>query len=62
MATVVKAEPQDTNEQLIKKFKKEVQKDQVLEEVNKRRFYRPPSLEKKEKRAEIRRRQRSKPR
>lgn len=58
MATVVKAGPQDTNEQLIRKFKKKVLEDEILEEINKRRFYRPPSLEKKEKMAEIRRRQR----
>ncbi len=58
MATIVKAGPQDTNDQVIRKFKKRVQEDQILEEINKRRFYRSPSLEKKEKLAEIKRRQR----
>lgn len=58
MATVVKAGPQDSNDQVIRRFKKQVQEDQVLEEVNKRRFYRPPSLEKKEKMAELRRQNR----
>lgn len=58
MATIVKASPQDTNDQVIRKFKKLVQEDEILEEVNRRRFHRPPSLEKKEKLAELKRRNR----
>ena len=38
MATIVKAGPSDTNDQLIKKFKKKVLVEDILTEIKKREF------------------------
>jgi len=58
MATVVVAGPQDTNDQIIKKFKKKVQQEDILTKLKEKEFYKKPSLVKKEKLDEIRKRKR----
>jgi len=58
MATVVVAGPQDTNDQIIKKFKKKVQQEDILTKLKEKEFYKKPSLVLKEKRDEIRKRKR----
>lgn len=60
MATVVKAKPDESTDSVIRRFKKKVLGDEVLIELKKREFYRKPSLEKKEKMAELRRRRKHK--
>lgn len=54
MATIVKAKPGDTTGQVIRKFKKKVQQDQILETIKEKEFYKKPSVVKKEKLAELR--------
>ncbi|MGI5827572.1 MAG: 30S ribosomal protein S21 [Patescibacteria group bacterium] len=56
MATVVQAGPQDTNDQLIKKFKKKVLQEDILNKLKEKEFFKKPSLLKKEKLAEFRKR------
>jgi len=53
---IVRAKQDDSNDDLIRKFKRKVLQDQVLIEVRKREFYKKPSTLKKEKRNEIERR------
>jgi len=36
---------------LLRRFKKKVQNDRILSEVRRRRFYEPPSIQRKRKRA-----------
>jgi small subunit ribosomal protein S21 len=59
MAIVVKADPGDTTTQVIRKFKKVVQQDQILTDIKEREFYKRPSVLKSEKTAERRRRRKS---
>ncbi len=56
MATVIRAKPDESPDSVIRRFKKQVLNDDILGELKKREFYRKPSLERKEKMAEIRRR------
>ena len=56
MAIIVKADPGETSNQVIRKFKKKVQQDQILTTIRDREFYKKPSLVKKEKLSEKRRR------
>jgi len=56
MATVIKAKPDESPDSVIRRFKKQVLNDDILGELKKREFYRKPSLERKEKMAEIKRR------
>jgi ribosomal protein S21 len=56
MATIVVAGPQDTNDQIIKKFKKKILQDDLLNELKKKEFYKKPSEIRKEKLNEFRRR------
>jgi small subunit ribosomal protein S21 len=58
MVIVVKAGPTDTNDQVIRKFKKKVLVDDILTEIKKREFYKKPSVEKKEKLKELKRKKR----
>ena len=58
MSIVVKAGPSDTSDQVIKKFKKKVQQEQLLTEIKDREFYKKPSVLKKEKLAEFKRKRR----
>ena len=56
MAIIVKAQPGDSTDQLIKKFKKLVLSDQLLAQLKEREFYKKPALKKKEKMSELKRR------
>ena len=58
MATIVKAGPTDNNDQVIRKFKKKVLAEDILTEIKKREFYKKPSVEKKEKLKELKRKKR----
>lgn len=58
MAIVVIAGPTDSNDQVIRKFKKKVQQDDILTKIREKEFYKKPSLIRKEKLKEKRRRQR----
>ena len=58
MTIVVKAGPRDTSDQVIRKFKKKVQQEKLLTEIREREFYKKPSVIKKEKLQEIKRRKR----
>lgn len=60
MATVIKAKPDESADSVIRRFKKKVFSDEILVELKKREYYRKPSVEKKEKIAEIRRRRKYK--
>ena len=62
MVIVVKADPGDTTTQVIRKFKKVVQQDQILIDIKEREFYKRPSVLKSEKTAERRRRRKSRKR
>ncbi len=55
MPIVVKAQPGDSTDQLIKNFKKKVLQDQLLTELKEREFHKKPSVVKKEKMAEFKR-------
>jgi len=57
MTVVVKAQPGDSSDQVIRKFKKKVLQDQILTEVRDREYYKKPSVRKKEKLSEFKRRQ-----
>ena len=57
MTVVVKAQPGDSSDQIIRKFKKKVLQDQILTEVRDREYYKKPSVRKKEKLSEFKRRQ-----
>ena len=60
MAIVVKADPGDNANQIIRKFKKKVQQDQILTDIREKEFYKKPSEIKKERLAESRRRKKRK--
>lgn len=55
MPIVVKAQPGDSADQVIRKFKKKILQDQLLTELKEREFYKKPSLKKKEKMSEFKR-------
>lgn len=55
MTTVIRAKPEESADSVIRRFKKQVLNDDILGELKKREFYRKPSLERKEKMAEIKR-------
>lgn len=56
VATVVRKKPGESDDRLIAKFRKKVQAEQLLTEIKEREFYKKPSVKKKEKLAESRRR------
>ena len=56
MAIIVKAQPSDSTDQIIKKFKKLVLQEQLLTQLKDKEFYKKPAIRKKEKLAELRRR------
>ncbi|OGD62872.1 30S ribosomal protein S21 [Candidatus Beckwithbacteria bacterium RBG_13_42_9] len=58
MAIIVKAGPQDTNDQVIRKFKKKIQMDEILTKIKEKEFYKKPSLLRKEKKQELKRKYR----
>jgi len=55
MTTVVKAKPEESADSVIRRFKKKVFFDDILTELKKREYHRKPSVDKKEKLAEIKR-------
>jgi ribosomal protein S21 len=57
MPVVVKAQPGDSADHVIRKFKKKVLQNQILTEVREREYYKKPSIRKKEKLSEFKRRQ-----
>ena len=56
MPTVVKAKPGESVDQVIKKFKKKVLQEDIIALIREREFYKKPSVIRKEKKAELRRR------
>ncbi|MEK7513957.1 MAG: 30S ribosomal protein S21 [Patescibacteria group bacterium] len=55
MSIVVKAQPGDSADQVIRKFKKKILQDQLLTELKEREYYKKPSIKKKEKLSEFKR-------
>lgn len=49
--TRVVAEEGESFDALLRRFKKKVQNDRILSEIRRRRFYEPPSVVRKRKRA-----------
>lgn len=58
MPIIVKARKGDDNNQLIRKFKKFLQIDDVVEVVRDRRYHKTDAQKRKEKKSEIKNRQR----
>jgi len=58
MAIIVKAGPRDDTNQLIKKFKKKVLQGDFLTEIREKKFFKKPSVERREKKKEKERRSR----
>ncbi|MCJ7792707.1 MAG: 30S ribosomal protein S21 [Candidatus Marinimicrobia bacterium] len=58
MATIVRKKPGESDDKLIAKFRKKVQYEQLLTEIKEREYYKKPSVKKKERLAESRRRKR----
>ncbi len=54
---VVKAQPGDSSDALIRKFNKKVLAEGILQELKKREFYQKPALIKKQKIAEKKKKQ-----
>lgn len=59
---VVKAQPGDTSDSLIRKFNKKVLAEGVLADLKKHEFYEKPSLVRKQKKAELARKRHRKSR
>jgi len=57
MPVTVKAKTSDTNEAVIRKFKRKVLTEDVLNEARKREFHQTRSMKKKERLNEIKRKQ-----
>ena len=55
MPIIIKAQPGDSTDQLIRNFKKKVLQDQLLSDLKEREFYKKPSMIKKEKMSEFKR-------
>ena len=58
VATIVRKKPGESDDKLIAKFRKKVQYEQLLTEIKEREYYKKPSVKKKERLAESRRRKR----
>jgi len=56
MPVIVTAGPQDTNDQVIKKFKKKILQDDLVTKIKDKKFFKKPSVLKKEKLSEFRKR------
>jgi len=56
MAVIVKAGPGESADQVIRKFKKKILQNQLLTQLKDLEFYKKPSVRKKEKMAEFKRR------
>jgi len=55
VAIIVRAKPGESTGSLVKKFKRKVQKNQLLTTLRDKQFYKKPSEVKKEKRNELKR-------
>ncbi|MEA3355074.1 MAG: 30S ribosomal protein S21 [Patescibacteria group bacterium] len=55
MPIVVKAQPGDSSDKVIRKFKKKILQSQLLTELKEREYHKKPSVKKKEKMAEFKR-------
>jgi len=55
MPVVIKAQPGDSSDQIIRKFKKKILQNQLLTELRDREFHKKPSVKKKEKLSEFKR-------
>ncbi len=60
MPVVVKAQPGQTGDQLIRAFQKKILNDDLLDEMKKREFYQKPALVRMAKRAALKRTRRRK--
>ncbi len=60
MAIVIKAQPGDNADSVIRKFKRKVFQEQLLRKIREKEFYKKPSVLKKEKLAELKRKKHSK--
>lgn len=56
MPVVVKASPGDSTDQMIRKFKKKILQSQILTDLKEMEHYKKPSVLKKEKLSEFKRR------
>lgn len=56
MATFVKKQPGQTDDQLIAQFRKKVLNEEIIDEIKKREFYQKPSRERYEKKKALRKR------
>lgn len=56
MAIIIKAQPGESTDQIIKKFKKLVLSEQLLTQLKEKEFYKKPAIRKKEKLSELKRR------
>ena len=56
MAVIFKAGPGESADQVIRKFKKKILQNQLLTQLKDLEFYKKPSVRKKEKMAEFKRR------
>ncbi|MDR0915296.1 MAG: 30S ribosomal protein S21 [Endomicrobium sp.] len=56
----IKVREGESIEEAIRRFKRECEKNGIMQEIKKREFYKPPSIIKKEKLAEIKRKIRRK--
>lgn len=56
MATIIRAKSGESTDSIIRRFKKQVLEDQILVILQEKRFYKRPSVIKKEKKAELERR------
>ena len=54
----VKVREGESIEEALRRFKRECERDGIIQEIKKREFYKPPSVVRKEKIAESRRRRR----
>lgn len=55
MALSVKAKKDESTDSVIRKFKKKVMNEDILPELRKREFHQPPSVLRKERKNEIKR-------
>lgn len=55
MATIIRSKPGESTDSMIRRFKKQVLQDQILVIVQEKRFYKSPSVIKKERKKEIER-------
>jgi len=55
VATIVRKKPGESEDRLIANFRKKIAQEKLLLEVKDRQYYKPPSVRRKERLAELRR-------